>query len=139
MSPGAARAAVFVISSSQDAPDGGMAFTQPSDADAGLLSVTLQLSQIDAGVFTGAATNDCGQINFNFISGINGGLNGWTAGLDCDGGSPEGTWTLTLTSVGPPVANGNTGGFFYAVNGTLTATLPTIFPPTSSVQVNLSF
>lgn len=139
MSPGASGAAGFVISASEDATDGGMAFSMPSDADGGFFYVNLQLNQIDAGVYSSTNGTDCGDVNFNFSSGLNGGLNGWGAGLDCDGGTLQGSWTLTLTSVGPPVQNGTTGGFLYQVNGSLTATMPTLFTAGGNAQANLTF
>jgi hypothetical protein len=137
LSPGSKGAAAFVASSSQDAPDGGMVLVQPPGVQAGFLSVNLQLAQIDAGVFSNPGSNNCGQMTFS-LSAPDGGLNGWGAGVDCDGGSPEGTWTLTLTSVGPPVLDGSTGTFFYNVNGTLVGTMPSIFGA-SPVQLDLSF
>lgn len=140
MSPGASGAAAFVISSSEDATDGGMAFSAPSDADGGFFYVSLQLNQIDAGIYSSTNGDDCGQLTFNFTSGLNGGLNGWGAGVDCDGGNLMGSWTLTLTSVGAPVPNGTTGGFlYYPVNGSLTATLPTLFTAGGNAQANLTF
>ncbi len=137
LAPGAASPAYFTLTSYQGS---GLTFSQPGDAQNGSLTAAIGLPSLDGGVYSISTTGACGGISFFFSSGGSNACYGTATAINCGGGKqpPSGSWTLTLTSVGPPTPNGTTGGYLYSVNGTLTGTLVDC-SSAATLQANLSF